>query len=54
MSRGDMADYLGLTIETVCRGLSELRRQGMIAVDRANIRILDRRALWLAGSDRLQ
>lgn len=53
MSRVDMADYLGLTIETVCRGLAELRRQGTIAVDRPKIVILDRQALGLAGSDRL-
>ena len=31
MSRTDMADYLGLTIETVCRGLTRLRRNGTIA-----------------------
>ena len=53
MSRMDMADYLGLTIETVCRGLAELRRQGTIAVDRSKIIIFDRQALGLAGSDRL-
>ncbi len=53
MSRADMADYLGLTIETVCRGLTELRRNGMIAVDRGQIAIHDRAALGLAGSDRL-
>jgi len=32
MSRQDIADYLGLTIETVCRGLSELKRSGLIAI----------------------
>lgn len=53
MSRCDMADYLGLTIETVCRGLTELRRLGTISVDRARIVIRDDRALENAGSDRL-
>ncbi len=53
MSRTDMADYLGLTIETVCRGLTELRRHGIIEVDRTRIVICDPRALGLAGSDRL-
>ncbi len=53
MNRGDIADYLGLTIETVCRELTELRHQGTIAVERARINILDRRALARAGSDRV-
>ncbi len=53
MSRADMADYLGLTIETVCRGLTDLRRHGTIAVERGRIAIRNRRALGLAGSERL-
>ena len=32
MSRGDIADYLGLTIETVSRTLSRLRADGMIEI----------------------
>jgi CRP/FNR family nitrogen fixation transcriptional regulator len=32
MSRQDMADYLGLTIETVCRVLSAMKRGGMINI----------------------
>jgi CRP-like cAMP-binding protein len=30
MTRQDMADYLGLTIETVSRTLTRLRREGLI------------------------
>ena len=32
MSRSDVADYLGLTIETVCRTLSTFKRDGVIAI----------------------
>jgi len=32
MSRQDMADYLGLTIETVCRVLSAMKRGGLIDI----------------------
>lgn len=31
MTRLDIADYLGLTIETVCRVISKFRREGIIA-----------------------
>ena len=30
MSRQDMADYLGLTIETVSRTISRFKREGLI------------------------
>ena len=53
MSRTDIADYLGMTIETVCRGLSELRQRGTITVERSRIVVRDRLALGAAGSDRL-
>ncbi len=32
MTRGDIADYLGLTIETVSRTLTKLRGEGMIEI----------------------
>jgi CRP/FNR family nitrogen fixation transcriptional regulator len=32
MSRQDMADYLGLTIETVCRVLSAMKKQGILGI----------------------
>jgi CRP-like cAMP-binding protein len=49
MNRTDMADHLGLTIETVCRVLTQLRQHGTIAVDRTRIAIRDRLALGTAG-----
>jgi CRP/FNR family transcriptional regulator len=51
MTRGDIADYLGLTIETVSRTLSRLRAEGMISIPTTNdVVILNCRALEnLAG-----
>ena len=51
MSRADIADYLGLTIETVCRGLTQLRRQEIITIDRATVAIRNRPALGAAGCE---
>ncbi len=46
MSRLDLADYLGLTIETVSRSLSQLKRDGLIFfVDAHAVTLLKRRRL---------
>jgi CRP/FNR family nitrogen fixation transcriptional regulator len=46
MSRNDIADYLGLTTETVCRVLSAMKRDGAIAIPHPHrIEICDRDAL---------
>jgi len=50
MSRADIADYLGLTIETVCRELRNLHRRGVIVIRRGRIVISDHRALRSDGS----
>lgn len=46
MTRGDIADYLGLTIETVSRTLTKLRSEGMIEIPSStDIVIRDREGL---------
>lgn len=48
MGRQDIADYLGLTIETVCRALSELKARKLIATpDRRTVVFKNLRALEL-------
>ncbi len=37
MSRQDIADHLGLTIETVCRVLTEMKRQRVVVFDTARL-----------------
>jgi CRP/FNR family transcriptional regulator len=46
MSRLDMADYLGFTIETVCRTITKLKDAGLISLkDRRTIRLCNVTAL---------
>lgn len=40
MSRSDIADFLGLTTETVCRTLTRLRKSNVIALDRVHTVII--------------
>jgi CRP/FNR family nitrogen fixation transcriptional regulator len=51
MGRMDVADHLGLTIETVCRILALLRREGMIGIERGRITIRDEAALQQMASE---
>jgi CRP/FNR family transcriptional regulator len=41
MSRADIGSFLGLTIETISRTFSSLKRQRLIDVDKKHVRILD-------------
>ena len=46
MTRADIADFLGLTIETVSRSFTNLRALGCIALDgAATVKIVDRNEL---------
>lgn len=45
MTRRDLAHYLGLAPETLCRAISQFRRDGVIAGERNVIRVLDETAL---------
>jgi CRP/FNR family transcriptional regulator len=52
MSRGDIADHLGLTIETVSRLVTKFRRQRWISLpDTHSVRILSLEALASLGAD---
>src|SRR5690606_42113387 len=53
MNRTDIADYLGLTIDTVSRSFTKLKTQGPIQLPDANtVEILSRRSLAaVAGMD---
>ncbi|UVE18905.1 helix-turn-helix domain-containing protein [Pseudomonas sp. LS44] len=52
MSRHDIADYLGLAVETVSRSFSRLQKQGLLHVDRRETEILDFTSLcMLAGGE---
>lgn len=55
MGRGDIADHLGLTMETVSRTFTKLRQSGLIALPHLNVvEILDRAGLEALASDGLE
>jgi CRP-like cAMP-binding protein len=54
MSRADIADFLGLTTETVSRTFTQLRKSQIIAIDNIHTIIIQRPAalLSLSSGDR--
>ena len=53
MSCEDIADYLVLSVETVSRSLTQLKRRGVILlIGTRQVRIVDRHALDDADEDR--
>jgi CRP/FNR family transcriptional regulator len=54
MTRGDIGNYLGLTVETISRLLGRFQKAGMIAVNGKYITIVNHSALReLAGNARI-
>lgn len=51
MSREDIASYLGLALETVSRLFGRMAEEGVIEVDRRNVRILDSHELEAITGD---
>ena len=51
MSRSELGNYLGLTIETVSRVLTRLRKQGLIEIDKRDISIIDMDELKAVAND---
>ena len=45
MSRGEISNYLGLTVETVSRGFSHFQRMGYLNVNKKEIEIIDKSSL---------
>ncbi|MGE0225188.1 MAG: helix-turn-helix domain-containing protein [Acetobacteraceae bacterium] len=45
MNRADMADHLGLTVETICRVLAHLKRDGLLRIMRTGVELRDRDGL---------
>lgn len=45
MSRTDVADHLGLTVETVCRVLAHFKHEGTVVLHRTGVEVIDRAKL---------
>lgn len=52
MSRTDIGNFLGLTIETISRVFSRLQQQKVLSVDKKEVHILDMDQLRQLASQR--
>ena len=54
MRREEIGSYLGLRLETICRGIAHLRDQGLVEVSGRDVRIHDMEGLkqLIAGCNR--
>jgi CRP/FNR family transcriptional regulator len=41
MRREEIGSYLGLRLETICRGIAHLRDQGLVEITGRDVKILD-------------
>jgi CRP/FNR family nitrogen fixation transcriptional regulator len=54
ISRYDIADYLAVSVETVCRSITDLQQRGVIALaGKRTVKILNRGALEDGGGERM-
>lgn len=53
MSRADMGNYLGLTVETISRVFNRLQKQQVLLVNNKEITVLDKEALCIAAGLKL-
>jgi CRP/FNR family nitrogen fixation transcriptional regulator len=54
ISRYDIADYLAVSVETVCRSITDLQQRGVIALaGKRTVKILNRGALEDRGGERI-
>jgi CRP/FNR family nitrogen fixation transcriptional regulator len=51
MCRTDVSDHLGLTVETVCRILAQLKREGIVVLHRIGVEVVDHAALRVLACD---
>lgn len=51
MTRRDLADYLGMTAESLSRALGRLRTRGLVEVNGTLVTLLDVGRLWLLAGD---
>jgi CRP-like cAMP-binding protein len=51
MSRIDIADHLGLTVETVCRMMTHLRREGTVTAEPGQVELHNQAALHQMAAD---